>query len=133
MKELKNKEVVIGLITLIILCILAIFLILKREFPQEQKNAVLVEEMNAENVVSRDDGLFIEEMVENTMEVDPVEMAELQENQKQAASAETAQNLGLNEYADRLSEFYTAPQYAEYTGEDMWGGIKFRQTVRIFL
>ena len=66
MKELKNKEVIIGLVAFIILCIIAIFLILKREFPQEQKNMLSVEEMNAENVVSRDDGLFIEEMVEKS-------------------------------------------------------------------
>ena len=128
MKELKNKEVVIGLITLIILCILAIFLILKREFPQEQKNKVSVEEINIENAASQEhtasmeveNGLFASEKEKDAMEAEQIKEAEAEKSQKQSSDVDSVQNLGLKEYTDGLSEFYTAPQYAEYTGEDMW-------------
>ena len=128
MKELKNKEVVIGLIALIILCILAIFLILKREFPQDQKNKVSVEEINIENAASQEhtasmeveNGLFVSEKENNAMEAEQIKEPEAEESQKQSGDVDSVQNLGLKEYTGGLSEFYTAPQYAEYTGEDMW-------------
>ena len=128
MKELKNKEVVIGLIALIILCILAIFLILKREFPQDQKNKVSVEEINIENAASQENtasmevenGLFVSEKENNAMEAEQIKEPEAEESQKQSSDVDSVQNLGLKEYTGGLSEFYTAPQYAEYTGEDMW-------------
>ena len=120
MKELKNKEVIIGLIAFIILCMIAIFLILKREFPQEQKNMVSVEEMNMEDGIQGENELFAEENADDVVGVELVKTPEAQEEQKQTAGSDTVQNLGLKEYADTLSEFYTAPQYVEYTGEDMW-------------
>lgn len=133
MKELKNKEVIIGLTALIILCIIAIFLILKREFPQNQKNEVSVEEINMEGaahqegadsyesvkephmegVVAEEDALEAEEELKNT--------AELQAAQKkQSSSADSMEKLGLKEFADQAGGYYTSPQYAEYSGEDMW-------------
>ena len=128
MKELKNKEVVIGLIALIFLCILAIFLILKREFPQGQKNTVSVEEINIEDAIQGENtasveaekGLFATEKADDSMEAEQINKPEAEKSQKQSSDMDSVQNLGLKEYADNVSEFYTAPQYAEYTGEDMW-------------
>ncbi len=130
MKELKNKEVIIGLAALIVLCIIAIFLILKREFPQEQKNVVSVEEINIEETAEEENGGFdtnekeqlLAEEAEYALEAEnELKLAqEVQTEQKQSSDAESMNNLGLEEFGDQLNEYYTSPQYAEYTGEDMW-------------
>lgn len=132
MKEIKNKEVIMGLTALIILCIIAIFLILKREFPQDQKNKAAVEEINIEDSMHEDGADFHENSfdaasedkaaVENALDVEK-ELKEAEEAKvsgQQSSNAESMEKLGLKEYSDQVKEYYSSPQYAEYNGEDMW-------------
>lgn len=132
MKEIKNKEVIIGLIALIVLCITAIFLILKREFPKDQKNIVSVEEMGIEGAVNEEEAALYEstgnaaskkEAENGALETEKEALKQASEEQiakKQSASKDSVEELELREYADIDGEYYTSPQYAEYTGENMW-------------
>lgn len=97
MKEWKNKEVIIGLIALIILCIVAIVLILKREFPDRQKNQSTYE-TDIENADQKQEL----SKTDNEKETDPIPA------------------LGLKtEDANSLQEYYTAPKYIVYKGKEI--------------
>ena len=55
MKNLRNKEILFGSIALIILCMIALALIVKREFPKQEQNKVAVEEIDIEEKTRRQD------------------------------------------------------------------------------
>ncbi len=117
MKELKKKEIIIGLIALIILCILAIVLIVKRE----------------NNDVSNDSISKVEEIAIDTTDVGAETEAK---KPLQAAAKDEIDNLAIKEEeiqtqsskgevisskrVGESSSFHTEPKYREYTGEEMW-------------
>jgi len=103
MKNSKNKVEIMGVVVLLILLVIALILIIKREFPQEQKNKVTVETIANEETKKKDD--IVEESEKGTTFL---------------SNAEAIESLGLDRYADSVDGFYSAPQYAEYNGEEMW-------------
>lgn len=118
MRKLKNKEVIIGSAVLIVLCIIAIILIVKREFPKQEKNIVTVEEIDidkkAENDALKEEELLLEyALIDESTNI-------LAEENKEAKQDENIQMLGLEQFADSVNGYYSFPQYAEYTGEEMW-------------
>lgn len=122
MKELKNKEVIIGLIILIVLCCISLVLILKREFPRNQADNLVVEEMSIEyaDVSEHKEENIKEPAVEvvNTEDVVQTEKESISVNQNE--KADSIQKLGINDDAEPGSVYYTSPKYEAYTGEEMW-------------
>lgn len=115
MKELKNKEIIFGLMALIVLCILAIVLIVRRE----------------NDDMSNDSPIRVEEIaIENT------DVAAEAKKPLQAAAKDDISNLAIKEeevqtevskgevisskQVGESSSFHTEPKYKEYTGEEMW-------------
>ena len=115
MKELKNKEIIFGLMALIVLCILAIVLIVRRE----------------NDDMSNDSPIRVEEIaIENT------DVAAEAKKPLQAAAKDDISNLAIKEEevqtevskgevisskkVGESSSFHTEPKYKEYTGEEMW-------------
>lgn len=127
MKELKNKEIIIGLIVLIILCIIAISLIIKREFPKEdtkQEPTAVTEEQGQKETDALqselDSQLSIVESKTDELNLAQEEVAAAKEKaEADAENEQQMQALALDAYADSQSEFHTAPVYKEYTGEEM--------------
>ncbi len=128
MKITKNKEIVIGLIILILLGILAIVLIVKREFPSNQntENQIIAEEIEFE---SKNEQKAQESeaklLTDNVNQLEDTDL-DLSSQKKESADSSTQVNeneemnkLGLDKFADNQTEFYTAPVYAEYTGEEI--------------
>lgn len=130
MKELKNKEIIIGLIVLIVLSIVALFLIFRRENPKDtadnakmavgepieyDKEAMEVEEPQAALEVEKAqviaDNLAIKD--EPDAEVKNAEDSVKKENS-------FAQKAELALYSKEEEGYHTNPQRKEYTGEDMW-------------
>ncbi len=146
MKELKNKDVIIGLIVLIVLCIAAIALIIRREFPKEEKMDYIVqmpvEEVKAEEVeemeeILQKDSLREEELAakaeaeilaiqqEAAAKVNNSAKEEVKESDSNPSlKTEALQNENIaikNESkVEALNEYHTEPQMKTYTGEDMW-------------
>ena len=137
MKELKNKEIIIGLIVLIVLCIVAIVLIIRRESPKdtadnspmvveekteydEEADMQLAEEpkgaLEAEEVQAAIDNLAITDEPDADM-VNDTEKS----SKKESESVEKAE-LALYEEAKVLEAggYHTEPELKTYTGEDMW-------------
>ena len=117
MRNLKNKEILFGSIALIILCMIALALIVKREFPKQEQNRVAVEEIDIEENIEND-GLKEEELLLEYALADDKTNGQPEEN-KEAKQDENIQMLGLEKYADSENGYYTFPQYVEYTGEEM--------------
>lgn len=128
MKELKNKEIMIGLIALIILCVIAIGLIIKREFPKEEKmqtdSAVITEEVpmeesaqNIDDIYANTDSLEAQKKKIQTQQ-DTAKAGDSELTEELQKSGQTPA-LALNSYADTDNEFYTSPVYLEYTGEEI--------------
>lgn len=113
MKALKNKEIIIGLILLIVLCVLALILIIKREFPETGKKNVIVTESKetetewAENEpkITEDDGEKNTESGENAL-------------QKEQSTG-VMEQLELPRTDKSVAEYYTSPGYLEYDGDEM--------------
>lgn len=139
MKELKNKEIVIGLIVLIVLCVIALGLIIKREFPQEKGSQMaehlVVAEEAAEEEILAEDGAAGNAVAVDEQEVSIKEVEGKRQNtntqdsgqaKKQAADKEILleqekiESLALGTQAVQVDEFAQPPVYAEYTGEEMW-------------
>ena len=136
MKVLKDKEVVIGLVVLIILSIAAIALIIKREFPQEKKTVqkVVVEETQIKTAQVTEEGAMkaaeaeaqvqeqkmqSEESAKASKEVQAAAADAVAEAEYKVESQEASQNLALAKFEVEQSEFYTSPVYIEYTGEEI--------------
>lgn len=123
MKELRNKEIIIGLVALIVLCILAIVLIVKREGKDTTENSnLLVEELaiDNENTVSQvkesSQAVIVEEISNLAIKDEEETQEQQQEEQPQIAKGEVISA----KKADEESVFHTMPTYKEYTGEEMW-------------
>jgi len=126
MKELKNKQIIIGLIALIILCILAIVLIFRREnsadtqkkgTDTQQNEYVAVEELpiaDDEAMPEDLDGGFEDEANNPAVTSEIVMLDNL--------GIEPVQSVSGNYILDKDDplQFHTEPVYKEYTGEDMW-------------
>ena len=141
MKDLKNKDVILGLIVLIILCMIAIVLIIKREFPEtiskenESVPITMEETVKTEAAVGSD---ILANMSGGYDMGEPQLQEELK--QEEAAQTDTAEekekvqlakeevlleqnkmeSLGLGSSTMQAKEFAEPPVYKEYTGEDMW-------------
>ncbi len=125
MKDLKNKDVIIGLVVLIILCMIAIVLIIKREFPEEVNKemdaAPIVMEEAAQIDVSADgntsDGYDVEEMErQETFEKE----TGIKTEEELLIEQDKLDSLALGNSTLQAKEFAEPPVYKEYTGEDMW-------------
>jgi len=125
MKELKNKEIIIGLIVLIALCILAIVLILRREDRNDRAEGnVIVEEIPIEaEVAVEEEAEEVEPLqasvmdeIDNLAIVDEEPDADVGNSQTVIADGEIISN----KKAGVGSEYHTEPKYREYTGEEMW-------------
>ena len=149
MKGIKNKEIIIGLIALIFLCIMAIILILKREVADDEVTtpAIEVQEIvtkeeiaHNEQVVTKEELVIKEEHAEKvtetegakeslqeslTDEVDNIGIKDgplsvTKENDKtEISKGEIISNKKQNAES-KSNEFHTEPKYREYTGEEMW-------------
>lgn len=135
MKELKNKEIIIGLIVLIVLCILAIVLIIRRESPQDsaENKPVVVEEKieyDEQNEAAEEaqKASVTESSPVNNIAIKDEEpsAAEDKESAKDTATEPPATKqkaeIALFSEADELAEdgYHSEPELKEYTGEDMW-------------
>jgi len=127
MKELKNKEIIFGLAVLIVLCILALVLIIRRENRDDMAkgNPVIVEEIPIEN---EEVTVAVEEEVQKPLQASvtdeisnlgikdepPVEKTEEIQADVSKGEVISSKQVGLG------SEFHTEPQYREYRGDEMW-------------
>lgn len=126
MKALKNKEITICLIVLIILCTTAICLIVKREFP---KNESVQGQESVENVQVPTETDVLKAEVDPQLGISESKNEELDlkeeadaEKEKAVSAGETdkkAQALALEDYADTQPEFHSNPVYKTYAGEEM--------------
>lgn len=117
MKQIKNKEIIIGLIALIVLLIMAIILILRRETSEEtkQKEYVAVEEVPiAEKDVTMDISEASSETVNKQEAVSDIVVAE------NLAIEPLPQVSGNSIRYDDSMQYHSNPVYKEYTGEEMW-------------
>jgi len=123
MKELKNKEIIIGLIALIVLSVVAICLILRREFPREEgaspKTAAEETALN-EQAVSEDDE-------NNDMDIANAAIINQNLGIKDEETPDKPVVISNNEKAEialfeeqKAGEYYSNPVLKEYTGDDMW-------------
>lgn len=119
MKEFKNKQIIIGLTALIILCILAIFLILRRENTSDtqKKEYVAVEELpitDGEAAYDSTDSASADMANSPTAASEIVVLDNL--------GIEPVQSVSGNIIVDKSDplQYHTQPVYKEYTGEDMW-------------
>lgn len=119
MKELKNKQIIIGLIALIVLCILAIILIFKREAsentPKEEQAAVEELPIGEEEEYADTDGAASGESDDPAAASEIVLLDNL--------SIEPLPPVSGNEvpiHSDDPLQYHPNPVYKEYTGEDMW-------------
>lgn len=124
MKTIKNKEVIIGLIALIILCILAIFLIIKREFPKENRPKAPIEILEDKDLGMSENAVGDLEEDSNNQELTKADKEEFSEPEEVAAKADVSladevNRLGIADTA-KETVYYTAPKYVPYDGEDMW-------------
>lgn len=133
MKELKNKEIVIGLVVLIILCVIALSLIIKREFPgaknAQMQPSIVAQETADEEVedVQADDPAVEIEAAEEETKAGTLEKKD-ETVKEQIASAENEvflqqdklESLALNSQPLEAVEFAQPPVYVKYTGEEMW-------------
>lgn len=124
MKTIKNKEVIIGLIVLIILCIVAIFLIIKREFPSENQEKAKIEILkDKDQSMAENDVEDLDEDITD-QELAIVKKEEILEQKQASSKAEISLADGMNQLgiADTAKEtaYYTAPKYVTYDGEEMW-------------
>ena len=122
MKEIRNREIIIGLAVLIVLCIVAIVLIVKREGGSNS---------DGDDVVSVEE-IAIEEEYAEAEEVEPIAASMPDEINNLAITEEynVPDNIAMAEISEgevistkSLGEsagFHTKPEYIEYTGEEMW-------------
>lgn len=135
MKDLKNKDVILGLIVLIILCVVALVLIVKREFPQEiNKEIEAVPIAMEESALAEDAGGSNTTTVTTGSNAKEEEALRKEKTQEEAAFKEKEQtakeeillqqdkmeSLALGSQPAQIKEFAEAPVYTEYTGEEMW-------------
>ena len=141
MKDLKNKDVILGLIVLIILCMIAIVLIIKREFPEEINKEIeavpiaMEETVKTETAVGSDTSAIMSggydmgepQLQEELKQEEAAQMDTAEEKEKvQLAKEEVLleqnkmESLGLGSSTMQAKEFAEPPVYKEYTGEDMW-------------
>lgn len=122
MKELKNKEIIIGLAALIVLCIIAIVLIVKRENRADsaKNEAVSVEEIVIEEDDAEEEAL--EPLVASLPEeIDNLAITEEYSLPDNIAMAEISEGeLITSKSLGESAGFHTEPEYKEYTGEEMW-------------
>lgn len=121
MKELKNKEIMIGLIALIVLSIVAIVLIVKREMPKDDKtssNAVLEMEIQEEAIEEAADTAS-DMREEADISVAEANIGIIDEPVKEAKKDSNA-SLALYSEASVTPEFHPEPVLIEYTGEEAW-------------
>lgn len=119
MKELRNKEIIFGLVTLIVLCIVAIVLIVKREGgdgitkgnPLNEEYAI--DNENTATQISETSQVLVTEEISNLAINDEEDM---EEAQPQIAKGEVVSS----KITGAESSFHTTPEYKEYTGEGMW-------------
>ncbi len=116
MKELKNKEIIIGLAALIVLCIIAIVLIIKRESGDDKvkDNVASVEEIaiEAEEAEAAEDEPLLASMPEELNNLGITE----EESQTEIEKGEIISTTKVGEAAS----FHTEPKLKEYKGEEMW-------------
>ncbi len=116
MKELKNKEIIMGLAALIVLCIIAIVLIVKRESGEDKAkgDAASIEEIAIEQEYAAAD---VAEPIQASL---PAELNNLaiteEESQTEIEKGEIISTTKVGE----ASSFHTEPKYKEYKGEEMW-------------
>ena len=121
MKELKNKQIIIGLVALIVLLILAIILILRRESSTDtpKKEYVAVEELpiadkDAKEAENADIDLAFPEQTNNPVTTSEISVVD------NLAIEPIQQVSGNTIYYDKSMQYHPEPVYKEYTGEEMW-------------
>lgn len=135
MKEIKNKEIVIGLIVLIFLSIIAILLIVRREFPEEKninEAAVTEEKIDYEDNIkepeaAKQEAAIAESVQENLAIQDENADKEVKEEKEATEAAGTVEKNQMAELAlyseaelAAVGGYHPEPVLKEYTGEDMW-------------
>lgn len=134
MKEIKNKEIIIGLIALIVLCIVAIVLIIRRESPKDNVPMVVEEKIEYEEGAEEEQMEALETAkaqvaAENLAIMDESDVKDTEDSAKKetaSANKETASvnkaDLALYSEEEVLAEggYHTEPELKAYTGEDMW-------------
>ena len=122
MKDIKNKEIIIGLIALIVLSILAIVLIIKRELPKDEKanRKAVVEELQIEETAEQEAANEKTAIADNKDAQADIALAEEKDNvsEDELAIAKAKANLAI--YPKEPSKYHTEPRYKEYTGDEMW-------------
>ena len=127
MKELKNKEVIIGLIVLILLCVIALCLIARREFPTKNNikdNALAsVEEIPiAENqgnsVAGLNEGLTEEKGAVGAGQ--NISGAALDKEAAMTDEVLTKKESSLGISTKISGEYHSEPVMTEYAGDDLW-------------
>lgn len=118
MKELKNKEIIIGLVALIVLSIVAIVLIVRREFPknEEKDEMIVAQEMAIDDTQNDNIDNNKPAQASASMELQDKLAIKEEEEQTVVADGEVISSKKIGEAA----AFHTEPQYKEYTGEEMW-------------
>lgn len=122
MKELKNKEVVIGLVILIILCVVALALIIKREFPGEKSSQIVQPPVATEEFQDAQAGYQAADLevdVKDSEAGTKTEALEKEENEV-LLQADKMESLALNSKSVETVEFAQPPVFVKYTGEEMW-------------
>ena len=121
MKEIRNKEIIIGLAALIVLCVIAIVLIVKRENGNDnaKSEAVSVEEIAIEEgydaaEASEPLAASIPDEINNLAITEEAEMDEV------ALGEITKGEVIASKTIEESAEFHTEPEYKEYKGDEMW-------------
>ncbi len=139
MKEIKNKEIIIGLIALIVLSIVAIVLIIRRESPKDNIPMVAEEKIEydeqvqaaeepeealaAEKAPAVADNLAIkdEAATEKVKDTETAAKQEAEPSKKETISVTKAE-LALYSETEAVDKggYHTEPEFKAYIGEDMW-------------
>lgn len=147
MKELKNKDVILGLVVLIILCVIALVLIIRREFPDglkygksdtfsaegaefkelheadEYSDILQSEETKKEDITTSIEAQ--KEDSELSLETGKQSSVSIEEKEGQTTDKDVfvekdkVESLALAN-SKQVKEYATPPEYKEYTGEEMW-------------
>lgn len=120
MKEFRNKQMIIGLISLIFLCVLAIILIIRREASEDTPKSeyAAVEELPLEDNADMS-GDLNEELADASDIPAPASEIVMVDN----LAIESLPPVSGNEvplHSDDPRQYHSNPVYKEYTGEDMW-------------
>lgn len=121
MKELKNKEIIIGLLALIVLSIVAIVLILRREFPQEERWVKTESNEVAEANVDIEPAVAAQDEVKAEDAADTVNLGIIEETADKPVVVSNTDKAEVALFAEHeVGEYHPQPVMKKYTGDEMW-------------